>query len=116
MRKSAEADCDRFAGGDSVAIRWCRVSLWLRTRSDLPESTEVDRNGECEDGLVRGRAGLGGAAFTVEGAPIAEDVAVLGAGVSLDIADHARLGFDYSGQFGERAAEHSASARFSLRF
>ena len=58
----------------------------------------------------------GGAAFTVEGAPIAEDVAVLGAGVSLDIADHARLGFDYSGQFGERAAEHSASARFSLRF
>jgi outer membrane autotransporter protein len=58
----------------------------------------------------------GGAAFTVEGAPIAEDVAVLGAGVSLDIADHARLGFDYSGQFGERASEHSASARFSLRF
>lgn len=58
----------------------------------------------------------GGAAFTVEGAPIAADVAVLGAGVSLDITDHARLGFDYSGQFGERAAEHSGSARLSLRF
>ena len=58
----------------------------------------------------------GGTAFTVEGAPIAKDVAVLGAGLSLDITDHAKLGFDYSGQFGERAAEHAGSARFSLRF
>lgn len=58
----------------------------------------------------------GGAAFTVEGAPIAEDVAVLGAGLSLDITDQARLGLDYSGQFGERAAEHSGSARLSFRF
>jgi outer membrane autotransporter protein len=58
----------------------------------------------------------GGAAFTVEGAPIAEDVAVLGAGLSFDITDDAKFGLDYSGQFGERAAEHSGSARFSLRF
>ncbi|WP_417772568.1 autotransporter outer membrane beta-barrel domain-containing protein, partial [Stappia sp.] len=58
----------------------------------------------------------GGAAFTAEGAPIAEDVAVLGAGLSLDITDNARLGIDYSGQFGDRAAEHTGSARFSLRF
>ena len=65
MRSAAEADCDLLAGGDSVAIRWCRVSLWLSTRSDVPESAEVDRNGECEDGLVRDRAGLGGAAFPV---------------------------------------------------
>jgi outer membrane autotransporter protein len=41
---------------------------------------------------------------------------VLGAGLSLDITDNARLGIDYSGQFGDRAAEHTGSARLSLRF
>ena len=58
----------------------------------------------------------GGATLTVEGAPIAEDVAVFGAGLSLDITDQATFGLDYSGQFGERAADHSGSARVNFRF
>ena len=58
----------------------------------------------------------GGAAFTVEGAPIAEDVAVLGAGLSVDVSDNATFGLDYAGQLGDRASEHSGSARFSFRF
>ena len=58
----------------------------------------------------------GGSAFTVDGAPIAEDVAVVGAGLAVDVADNATLGLDYTGQFGEDASENAGSARLSFHF
>ena len=42
------------------------------------------------------------------------DVAVLGAGLSVDVGDNATFGIDYAGQLGDRASEHSGSARFSM--
>ena len=53
---SAAADWDRFAGGESVAIRLCSVSLWLRTRSESLESAEVARCGTWDDALATDRA------------------------------------------------------------
>ncbi|WP_321501953.1 autotransporter domain-containing protein [Breoghania sp.] len=58
----------------------------------------------------------GGSTFTVEGAPIAEDVAVVGAGLAVDVSDNATLGLDYTGQFGEDATENSGSARLIFKF
>lgn len=58
----------------------------------------------------------GSEAFTVAGAPIAEDAAVIELGFVLDLTDWATLGLSYDGQFGSGAQDHSAKANFSLKF
>ena len=58
----------------------------------------------------------GGSAFQVDGAPIDEDVALVGAGVGFNITDKTSISLDYSGQFSDRAMQNEGSARFSLKF
>lgn len=65
----------------------------------------------------------GGAAFTVAGVPIAEDVAVLGAGLDVDLGAipsmgiaSATLGVSYDGQVGSGAVDNSITGRFTARF
>ncbi len=58
----------------------------------------------------------GGAAFTVAGAPIAEDAAIIEAGLDLAVTDSATLGLSYAGQIAGDAQEHGFKARLSVRF
>ena len=65
----------------------------------------------------------GGAAFAVYGVPIAEDVAVIGAGLEFDLGAMpelgvagATLGLSYDGQFGSGVSENAAKARLTLTF
>ncbi len=62
------------------------------------------------------QAFAGGEAFTVAGAPIAEDAAVIAAGLDLGIADNATLGVSYSGQIASDAQEHGFDAKVSVKF
>lgn len=57
-----------------------------------------------------------GAGFTVTGAPIARDAAVLGAGLDFTVARRATLSLGYTGRVGSDTAEHSANGVFSLIF
>ncbi|MGH6763651.1 MAG: autotransporter outer membrane beta-barrel domain-containing protein [Phyllobacterium sp.] len=58
----------------------------------------------------------GGDVFTVAGVPIAQDVAVVEAGLDLNLGQNATLGLSYGGQFGSEAKDNSARASFSLKF
>ncbi len=58
----------------------------------------------------------GGDAFTVAGAPIAEDAAIVKAGLDLAIADNATLGFSYEGQIASDAQDHGFDASLAVRF
>src|SRR5690606_4368915 len=58
----------------------------------------------------------GGDIFAAAGVPIAPDAAVVEAGLDLNLARNATLGFSYGGQFGSGAQDHSARATFSLKF
>ncbi len=58
----------------------------------------------------------GGAPFTVAGAPIARNAALLEAGASFSLTDNAKLSFGYEGQFGEDTREQSLNLRLSARF
>jgi fibronectin-binding autotransporter adhesin len=58
----------------------------------------------------------GGNAFTIAGAPIARDAAVVEAGLDLAIGPAAALGVFYSGQFASRASDQSIHANFSVKF
>ncbi len=55
-------------------------------------------------------------AFTVAGAPIAEDAALLGAGLDLNLTDTTTLGVAYQGQFASDAQQHGFKANFAIRF
>ncbi|HTN09641.1 MAG TPA: autotransporter domain-containing protein [Acetobacteraceae bacterium] len=58
----------------------------------------------------------GSSAFTVAGVPIAQDSAVIEAGLDLNLTDNATLGLSYSGQFGSGAQDQSAKLNFSFKF
>lgn len=57
-----------------------------------------------------------GMPFTVAGAPIAKDSAVVEVGLGMNISPDASVGLSYGGQFGDGADDHSARATFSYRF
>ncbi|MFG1392133.1 autotransporter domain-containing protein [Xanthobacter agilis] len=54
--------------------------------------------------------------FTVEGAPIAEDAALVEAGLGVRFSPTARLDFTYLGQLATPAVDNSFKGTFSLRF
>ena len=58
----------------------------------------------------------GGGPFTVLGAPIAQDAAVIEAGFDFRLAPNASLGIFYGGQFGSGALDQSVRGNLSIKF
>ena len=58
----------------------------------------------------------GGQSFTVAGAPISRDAAVLGLGLNIAMSDQASMGFYYDGQFGSGNQEHNGEIAMRWRF
>ncbi|NIZ14422.1 autotransporter domain-containing protein, partial [Phaeobacter sp. HF9A] len=58
----------------------------------------------------------GGGAFTVEGAAITRDAALLEAGATLSLSDMTQLTVGYKGQISDDAREHALTLRLSARF
>ncbi|MGB3500394.1 MAG: autotransporter domain-containing protein [Mesorhizobium sp.] len=57
-----------------------------------------------------------GGAFTIIGAPIARDSAVVEAGLDLDVTRSASFGIAYTGQFARKARDHGFNAKLNVRF
>ncbi|MBS9478669.1 autotransporter outer membrane beta-barrel domain-containing protein, partial [Ancylobacter radicis] len=62
------------------------------------------------------QAFAGSDAFTITGAPIAEDAAVLEAGLDVLISATSTLGIAYTGQYGDGVTENGFNARLTVRF
>ncbi|WP_249694359.1 autotransporter domain-containing protein [Stappia sp. WLB 29] len=58
----------------------------------------------------------GGAPFTISGAPIARDAAVIEAGLDLRFSPQASFGLSYSGQLAGNAQSHGFTARLGVSF
>lgn len=58
----------------------------------------------------------GATPFNVQGVPIAEDAAVLGAGLAYGLSDQATLQVNYTGQIAAAASQNAFTAQFSLKF
>lgn len=58
----------------------------------------------------------GGTSFSVLGAPIASDVAVLNAGLTLDVSDTTTFNLSYDGQFGSGMQTHGLKASWNGKF
>ncbi len=59
---------------------------------------------------------IGGAAFSTTGVPIAEDAALVEAGIALPIGPLGQLSVAYGGQFGDGTTQNSVTAALRLRF
>jgi len=58
----------------------------------------------------------GSEAFTIAGVPIAEDAAIIEAGLGLELAPNAALGLAYQGQIAEDSAQHGVKGDLTIRF
>jgi uncharacterized protein with beta-barrel porin domain len=54
--------------------------------------------------------------FTLEGVPLAKNVAVLEAGVDMQLRPNLTLGASYSGQFGDGLEDHGFKASLNWTF
>ncbi|MGN7964208.1 autotransporter outer membrane beta-barrel domain-containing protein, partial [Brucella sp. 22210] len=59
---------------------------------------------------------IGSNAFTVSGLPIAEDAALIEAGLDFKLTDDATLGLSYNGQFASGAKQNGFNAKLSVSF
>lgn len=59
---------------------------------------------------------VGGDVFSVAGAPIAEDVAVLGARIEFAATENATIGIGYDGQFGSGQSDNGVTGTLSVKF
>ncbi|WP_242108629.1 autotransporter outer membrane beta-barrel domain-containing protein [Luteimonas aquatica] len=57
-----------------------------------------------------------GEAFTVAGAPLARNAAVVELGLGIQASERVTLGLDYSGQLASDARDHGLEARLEMRF
>lgn len=58
----------------------------------------------------------GSGAFTIAGSPIASDVALVEAGLDLNLTPDATLGLSYRGQFGANAQDHGFNVKLGVKF
>jgi outer membrane autotransporter protein len=54
--------------------------------------------------------------FQVDGVPIAEDTAIVGAGLAYALSNLATIQVNYAGQFASQASQNAVTAQFSLKF
>ena len=57
-----------------------------------------------------------GSAFSVAGTPIAEDAAIIEAGIDFALTGNASLGVTYTGQFGSGTTQNAVDAKLDVRF
>ncbi len=57
-----------------------------------------------------------GIGFDITGVPLAEDTALIEAGLDLNLSPSATLGASYSGQFGDRVQDNAVKGRFTWLF
>ncbi|ANK75009.1 hypothetical protein FA04_19860 (plasmid) [Ensifer adhaerens] len=57
-----------------------------------------------------------GSAFSVAGTPIAEDAAIIEAGIDFALTGNASLGITYTGQFGSGTTQNAVDAKLDVRF
>ncbi|MFE0015937.1 autotransporter domain-containing protein [Mesorhizobium sp. NPDC059054] len=108
--------------GGSNAVTFSTLGLRASTDFDVgtmkatARGTIGWRHGYGDVTPTVSQALAGSDAFTVAGAPIARDAAVLEAGLDFAIAPAASLGVSYQGQIGTQSRDHGFRADLSVRF
>ncbi|WP_183012656.1 autotransporter domain-containing protein [Achromobacter sp. UMC46] len=120
---------DERGGDAALSSRSDSSNTWFSTLGIRPSlDIEVGKMSGTVRGLIGWRhafgdttptstvAFSGGSAFSVSGAPIAEDAAVVEIGADLALSPTATLGLAYGGQFGSSNTDQRLQANLSVQF
>ena len=108
---SAHADDFSWTGNAETDDDWFAPGNWNYspgTLNPLPGITDVV--------YIDMLSFAGSDTFTIAGVPIAEDAAVIEAGLGLEFAPNATLGLAYQGQIAEDSAQHGVKGDLTIRF
>ncbi|MBO9459908.1 autotransporter outer membrane beta-barrel domain-containing protein [Labrenzia sp. R5_0] len=67
-------------------------------------------------GAVAALEGTGSSPFTITGAALDRDVALVDAGLNFGVTDNLKITADYTGTFGERQQDQTFAAKLRARF
>ncbi|NKX65592.1 autotransporter outer membrane beta-barrel domain-containing protein [Labrenzia sp. 5N] len=67
-------------------------------------------------GAVAALGWTGSSPFTMTGAALDQDVALVDAGLNFGVTDNLNITADYTGSFGERLQDHTFAAKLRARF
>jgi len=98
LRGTVRIDTDRLKGRVSAGLGWRHAS--------------GDVKGERQMAFVQG----GGAPFTISGAPLARNAALVDLGSEIDVGRNTAVGLGYNGQFGDGNTGHTGSLYMRVRF
>ncbi|MFD9900331.1 autotransporter domain-containing protein [Mesorhizobium sp. NPDC059025] len=120
VEKGGAAALTGHSGSNDVAF----TTLGLRGSVDF----ELGMTNAIARGMIGWRHGfgdvtplvtqdfIGGSAFTVAGAPLAKNSAVVEAGLDVAIMPSATVGISYQGQIGSNASNHGVRADLNIKF
>ncbi|MEZ5827222.1 MAG: autotransporter domain-containing protein [Hyphomicrobiales bacterium] len=112
LRGSSEED----VGYSTVGVRAAMVTQWggMAITPNLSVAWLHAFNDLTPDaGLAFASTGIG---FTVYGVPLAEDTALIDAGLDFALGENATAGVSYSGQFGDGVTDNAVKGRFTWLF
>lgn len=107
---------------DTMSTTFSTVGIRASTGFDLgtiPTTARADlgwRHAAGDIDPVSKASFVGSNAFTVAGAPIAKDTAIIEAGLDFELSKDATLGVSYSGQFGSGAQRNGFNASLKVSF
>ncbi|MEM7192966.1 MAG: autotransporter domain-containing protein, partial [Pseudomonadota bacterium] len=109
-------DFDQDVGYTTLGLRVAKTMLWgaMEITPHLSAAWQHAFNDTTPDGrLAFATTGIG---FTVAGVPLAEDTALLDAGLDLAVSDKITAGVSYSGQYGDDVSDNGVKGRFTWLF
>ncbi|MBJ6133127.1 autotransporter outer membrane beta-barrel domain-containing protein [Ochrobactrum sp. Q0168] len=100
-------------------------TVGLRAKSAIQITTATTANVTAGIGYRKASNGIngnarhsfdGGEAFSITGAPIAKDAAILEAGLEIPVSRQSNFNVNYQAQLGAKSTQHTLGAKFSLNF
>lgn len=112
----ASSDVDQSLGLSTLGVRMA-ATMHIAGAEVVPHASLAWQHafGDVEPAATLAFAS-GGAAFTVLGAPLAPDSALLDVGLTVSVAPDATLGLAYSGQLASDATDNAVTGRFNWQF
>ncbi len=113
---SLRGDSDQDVGYSTLGVRAARTMQWggVLVTPHLSAAWRHAFNDVTPNAtLTFASTGIG---FTVHGVPLAEDSALIDAGLDLTLGPRATAGMSYSGQFGDGVADNAVKGRFTWLF
>jgi outer membrane autotransporter protein len=113
---SLRGSADQDVGYSTVGVRAATTLYWgaMQVVPHISAAWQHAFNGVTPDAALAFASN--GVGFTVYGVPLAEDTALIDAGLDFGIGDRTTAGLSYTGQYGDGVSDNGVKGRFTWLF